>query len=98
MAFLSDALGSTVGLVNAAGGIDTSYAYQPFGAGHSLYARIESRRDAIRRASGLLTNVIGSHALSIAERLLTRDHGFTASVSPGLRCWIRRRDGDLPQA
>ena len=32
MAFLSDALGSTVGLVNSAGGIGTSYAYQPFGA------------------------------------------------------------------
>ena len=32
MAFLADALGSTVGLVNAAGGIDTGYAYQPFGA------------------------------------------------------------------
>ncbi len=32
MAFLSDALGSTVGLMNSAGGIDTSYTYQPFGA------------------------------------------------------------------
>ena len=32
MAFLADALGSTVGLVNSAGGIDTSYTYQPFGA------------------------------------------------------------------
>ena len=32
MAFMADALGSTVGLVNAAGGIDTSYTYQPFGA------------------------------------------------------------------
>jgi RHS repeat-associated protein len=32
MAFLSDALGSTVGLVNSAGGVGTSYAYQPFGA------------------------------------------------------------------
>jgi RHS repeat-associated protein len=32
MAFMTDALGSTVGLVNSAGGIDTSYTYQPFGA------------------------------------------------------------------
>ncbi len=32
MAFLADALGSTVGLVNAVGGIDTGYTYQPFGA------------------------------------------------------------------
>ena len=32
MAFMADALGSTVGLVNSAGGIDTSYTYQPFGA------------------------------------------------------------------
>jgi RHS repeat-associated protein len=32
MALLSDALGSTVGLVNSAGGVGTSYAYQPFGA------------------------------------------------------------------
>ena len=32
MAFMADALGSTVGLVNSAGGIDMSYTYQPFGA------------------------------------------------------------------
>jgi RHS repeat-associated protein len=31
MAFLRDALGSTIGLVNSAGSIDTSYAYEPFG-------------------------------------------------------------------
>ena len=31
-AFLSDAPGTTVGLVDSAGAIDTSYAYQPFGA------------------------------------------------------------------
>ncbi len=31
MAFLRDALGSTIGLVNSAGGIDTSYTYEPFG-------------------------------------------------------------------
>ncbi len=32
MAFLADALGSTIGLVNSAGSIATSYTYQPFGA------------------------------------------------------------------
>ncbi len=32
MAFLADALGSTVGLVNSGGSIGTSYTYQPFGA------------------------------------------------------------------
>jgi RHS repeat-associated protein len=31
MAFLADALGSTVGLVNSAGSIATSYTYEPFG-------------------------------------------------------------------
>lgn len=31
MAFLRDALGSTIGLVNSAGSIDTSYTYEPFG-------------------------------------------------------------------
>jgi len=31
MAFLRDALGSTVGLVNSADSIDTSYTYEPFG-------------------------------------------------------------------
>lgn len=31
MAFLADALGSTVGLVNSAGSIATSYSYEPFG-------------------------------------------------------------------
>jgi len=30
--FLSDALGSTIGLVGSAGSIATSYTYQPFGA------------------------------------------------------------------
>ena len=32
MAFLSDALGSTVGLTNSAGALATNYTYQPFGA------------------------------------------------------------------
>jgi RHS repeat-associated protein len=32
MAFLTDALGSTVGLVGSGGSIDTGYTYQPFGA------------------------------------------------------------------
>jgi RHS repeat-associated protein len=32
MAFLADALGSTVGLVNSGGAINTNYTYQPFGA------------------------------------------------------------------
>ena len=32
MAFLVDALGSTIGLANSAGSLVTSYAYQPFGA------------------------------------------------------------------
>jgi RHS repeat-associated protein len=32
MAFMRDALGSTVGLVGAASSIDTGYTYQPFGA------------------------------------------------------------------
>ena len=31
LTFLSDALGSTIGLVNASGAIVTSYSYQPFG-------------------------------------------------------------------
>jgi RHS repeat-associated protein len=32
MAFLSDTLGSTVGLTNSSGSLVTNYAYQPFGA------------------------------------------------------------------
>jgi YD repeat-containing protein len=32
MAFLADALGSTVGLVGSGGSIATNYTYQPFGA------------------------------------------------------------------